>query len=61
MDYFRIPEKGKDNDSINRTIRFRGQIYDKLMEIVEKRKISFNYLVNEALLFALNRLDDKDD
>jgi len=57
MDLFKIPEKGKDNDSINRTIRFRGPIYDKLMEIVEKRKISFNYLVNEALLFALERLD----
>ena len=59
MDSFRIPEKGQDKDSINRTIRFRGSIYDKLMEIVETRKISFNYLVNEALSFALNRLDEK--
>ena len=59
MDKFRIPGKGKDSDSINRTIRFRGQIYDKLMEIVEKRKIPFNYLVNEALSFALERLEEE--
>ena len=58
MDIFHIPEKGKDNDSVNRTIRFRGQIYDKLMDIVDQRKISFNFLVNEALSFALERLDD---
>jgi len=57
MDLFRIPEKGKDNDSVNRTIRFRGPVYDKRMEIVDKRKISFNFLVNEALLFALERLE----
>ena len=59
MDFFRIPEKGKDKDSINRTIRFRGDVYDKLMDIVEKRKISFNYLVNEALLYALNRIENE--
>ena len=58
-DVFRIPEKGQDKDSINRTIRFRGPLYDRLMEITEARKISFNYLVNEALSFALDRLEEK--
>ena len=61
MDLFRIPDKGKDTASINRTIRFRGEIYDKIMDIVEKKKVSFNYLVNEALVFALDRLEGDDN
>ena len=58
MDKFRISKEGKDKDSINRTIRFRGEIYDKLMELVDKNMVSFNRLVNEALKFALDRLEE---
>ena len=57
MDKFIIPEKAPDKESINRTIRWRGVIYDKLMEITEKHKISFNQLVNEMCKFALERFD----
>ncbi len=58
MDIFKIPAKGKDRDSISRTIRFRGETYDKLMDIAASKKISFNFLVNEALIFALNHLEE---
>jgi len=60
MDKFRISKEGQDKDSINRTIRFRGTIYDKLMTLTDKTKVSFNRLVNEALQFALDRLDEED-
>lgn len=60
MDKFKIPYGGKDNDSINRTIRWRGNIYDKLMELSEKHHVSFNRLVNECVQFALEHLDEDD-
>ena len=58
MDKFRITKEGQDKDSINRTIRFRGSTYDKLMTLVDKTNISFNRLVNEAIQFALDRLEE---
>jgi len=58
MDKFVIPNAGKDEDSINRTIRWRGYIYDRLMELSEKHKVSFNRLVNDAVKFALDRIED---
>lgn len=57
MEKFKIPLSGKDNDSINRTIRWQGAIYEQLMDIVDKYNVSFNRLVNEAVRFALDNLD----
>ena len=59
MDKFKIPHGGKDENSINRTIRWRGPIYDKLMELTEKHNASFNRIVNDAVQFALDRLDEE--
>ncbi|MCL2370236.1 MAG: hypothetical protein FWC80_03300 [Firmicutes bacterium] len=61
MDKFQIPRGGKDEDSINRTIRWRGNIYDMLMELSDKHKVSFNRLVNDAVQFALERLDENNE
>ncbi len=61
MDKFRIPRGGKDSDSINRTIRWQGDIYERLMDIVNTNKVSFNRLVNEAVLFALDRREEDGD
>ena len=60
MDKFHITRGGKDEDSINRTIRWRGLIYDRIMLLSEKYKVSFNRLVNDAVQFALDRLEDDD-
>lgn len=58
MDKFQIPFGGKDNDSINRTIRWYGPTYDRLMEIVGTHKVSFNRLVNECVKFALDNMNE---
>ena len=58
MDKFRLPEKGKEKDTMNRTIRFAGANYDRLTALVEKHGVSFNRLVNECVAFALARLDE---
>ena len=58
---FKIPFGGKDNDSINRTIRWQGSVYDRLMDIVDTHKVSFNRLVNECVMFALDRIDTEED
>jgi len=61
MDKFYIPHGGKDNNSINRTIRWQAEIYDKLMDISDKNKVSFNRLVNECVRFALERIDEENN
>jgi len=61
MDKFKIPIGGKDNESINRTIRWQGHLYDRLMDIVDKHKVSFNRLVNECVEFALDRIDNEEN
>ena len=60
MDKFRLPDKGQERDTMNRTVRFSGANYDRLMACVEKHGVSFNRLVNECVAFALARLDESE-
>ncbi len=60
MDKFVIPAKGQDKDSINRTIRFSGENFDRLTDCVEKTGSTFNRVVNECVKFALDRFSEKE-
>ena len=60
MDKFRLPQKGREKDTMNRTVRFSGDNYDRLMGLVERHEgLSFNRLVNDAVQFALDRIEDE--
>lgn len=52
----------KDMDkisSVNRTIRIKPKVFEQLMLLSEKNKISFNKLVNQCLEYALENLADE--
>ena len=44
--------------SINRTIRIKPEVFDKLMEISEKTGVSFNKVVTQCLDYALENLEE---
>ena len=44
--------------SINRTIRFKPEHFDKLMELSETTGVSFNKVVNQCLDFAIENLEE---
>lgn len=41
--------KKKTHKTIVQTIRFDGELYDKIMEIAEYNNLSFNNVVNQLL------------
>lgn len=44
--------------SINRTIRFKAEYFEKLILLSEKTGVSFNKLVNQCLDYALGNLEE---
>lgn len=58
MDKFIIQKDTERISSINRTIRMKPEHFDKIMEISEKNKISFNKVVNQCIEYALKNLDE---
>ena len=44
--------------SINRTIRIKPEVFDKLMDIGEKTGVSFNKVVTQCLDYALKNLEE---
>lgn len=47
-------KKRSRKESLTRTIRFSGEVYDKICEIAEVNEISFNSVVNQILKKFLN-------
>lgn len=58
MDKFKISKDNEKMSSINRTIRLKPEIYDKLILLSEENGISFNKLVNQCIDYALANLED---
>ena len=50
----KIPQKGT---TINRTIRFDGDIYDALTALAESSGMTFNRLVNVCLRYAIENTE----
>jgi hypothetical protein len=53
MDEFIIRKIEPRNDTINRTIRIKWDMYDKLIELSESAGVSFNKIINQRLNMRL--------
>lgn len=61
MDKFIIKKENEKIASINRTIRMKPELFEKLTELSESNDISFNKLVNQCIAYALEHLDEEHD
>lgn len=59
MDKLKITKNQKQNDTITRTIRMSGDVFDKINELAEKNGISFNSVINQIIEYGLNNLDEE--
>ncbi|MDR1092818.1 MAG: hypothetical protein LBL66_01555 [Clostridiales bacterium] len=60
MSGFVIQTNKTKDDSVIRTIRIKGDTDDKLVELSEQHKITFNKLVNQCIEYALENLTEKE-
>ena len=47
MKKLKIEKTKKSNDTVTRTIRISGETFDKISDLAEKNKLSFNSVVNQ--------------
>lgn len=59
MSKFVIKNDDRSQESINRTIRFQGDIFDRLEELSKANGVTFNKIVNMAVKYALENLDEE--
>lgn len=58
MKKLEIKKNTKANDTITRTIRISGDIFDKITEIAEKNGLSFNSVVNQIIEYGLANIQE---
>jgi len=58
MAKLKIQNAQKNTDTITRTIRISGRTFDKIMDLAEKNKISFNNVVNQIIEYGLSNLEE---
>lgn len=58
MDKLKISKEQKGNDTVTRTIRLSGATFDKIKELADKNKISFNSVINQIIEFGLNNIEE---
>lgn len=58
MKKLEIKKNTKTNDTITRTIRISGDIFDKITEIAEKNGLSFNSVVNQIIEYGLENIQE---
>lgn len=52
-----IPNKTK-KDTLTQTIRFEGIDYDFITDLAIKYNVSFNYIVNQMIKFAIKNMEE---
>jgi len=57
MDKFVITKDENKISSINRTIRFKPEHFEKLSELSDQTGVTFNKIVTQCIEFALSRLE----
>jgi len=57
MDKFIITKDENKMSSINRTVRFKPEHFDKLNELSAQTGLSFNKILTQCIEFALSRLE----
>ena len=58
MGKLKIENNSKASDTITRTIRISGNTFDKITELAEKNKVSFNSVINQIIEYGLKNLED---
>lgn len=58
MEKLKIIKEQKGNDTVTRTIRISGTTFDRINELAEKNKISFNSVINQIIEYGLNNLNE---
>ena len=58
MKKLEIKKNSKSNDTITRTIRISGDVFDKITEIAEKNGLSFNSVVNQIIEYGLENIQE---
>lgn len=58
MKKFKIKNTSQSNDTITRTIRISGSTFDKIAELAEKNKLSFNNVINQIIEYGLENLEE---
>ncbi|MBQ9790499.1 MAG: hypothetical protein IJW24_02770 [Clostridia bacterium] len=56
MAKFKIDVSKANRKSVNRSIRFAPETYDKLAELAKENSISFNKVVAQCISYALNNM-----
>ena len=59
MEKFRIISENEKLSSVNRTIRFKSDTYEKFLYLSESHHITFNKVINQALEYALDNLEEE--
>ncbi len=58
MRKLKISKVVKTSDSITRTIRISGEVFDRISSIAEKNKLSFNNVINQIIEYGLQNIDE---
>ena len=58
MDYFCINQKNERISSINRTIRMKPELFERITELSERTGVSFNKIVNQCIAYALEHYQE---
>ena len=59
VEKLKIQKPLKNNDTITRTIRISGKMFDKINLIAEKNNMSFNSVINQIIEYGLNNLSEQ--
>ena len=57
MDKFKIIKDENKISSINRTVRFKPEHFEKLNELSDQTGVSFNKILTQCIEFALSRVE----
>ncbi len=59
---FEVQPKPKKNiDTIVQTIRFNGDSYNKIYDLSIKYNVSFNYIVNQMIKYAIDNMEENEN
>lgn len=53
------PQLSKVEPSLNKTLRLKENMIDRIQELADKKDVSFNYLVTQMLQYCLDNLEDE--
>ena len=61
MEPFRIDKSEEKISSVSRTIRMKASTYDRIEELNIKTGVSFNKIVNQCLIYALDNYAEDEE